>query len=143
MFFWLPCGDFTRYYGSVFRYGVATVQTITYTVFMSESQSWHELKFEGGPTAQCRTGETILAAATRAGVAIAVGCRGGGCGVCRIGIMEGRYRTLPMSRAHIGLVERAAGQALACRVLPEGDMKLRCLGRRPWKANGKVSHRWQ
>lgn len=53
---------------------------------------------------------------------VKVGCRGGGCGVCRIMVHDGRYRTLPMNRCRVSAEEEAAGVLLACRVIPEGDM---------------------
>ena len=39
---------------------------------------------------------------------IPVGCRGGGCGVCRVRIESGEYRTLKMSRQHVTAEEQAA-----------------------------------
>ena len=110
---------------------------------MTESSACFAVMLEGGPVAWCQPGETVLTAAARAGAKIAVGCRGGGCGVCRVQILKGRYRTLSMSDAHIGATERDAEEALACRVLPEGDMELRSLNRRPLKKRGEAVQRWQ
>lgn len=60
---------------------------------------------------------------------IPVGCRSGGCGVCKIRIEKGRVRRGPTSRAHVSLEEEAAGVALACRCYPEGDLELSVLGK--------------
>ena len=54
--------------------------------------------------------------------AIDVGCRGGGCGVCRVRVLEGEYDTLRMSRRHVTEAEEADGFALSCRLLARSDL---------------------
>jgi ferredoxin len=54
--------------------------------------------------------------------AINVGCRGGGCGLCKIKILQGEYQTKRMSRAHVSEEEQALGFALACRLTPLSDL---------------------
>jgi len=72
----------------------------------------------------CRSGETLLRGMEAAlEDPIAVGCRGGGCGVCKIHIIEGTFSAKAMSRAHISEAERAKGVVLACRVFPASDLK--------------------
>lgn len=58
---------------------------------------------------------------------IPVGCRGGGCGVCRIRIVGGEYEAKKMSRKHISEDEQAAGIVLACRVFPRSDLEIEVL----------------
>jgi ferredoxin len=58
--------------------------------------------------------------------AIAVGCRGGGCGVCRVRILDGTYDTRRMSRRHVSEADEHAGIVLACRTIPTSDLRLRC-----------------
>ncbi len=53
---------------------------------------------------------------------IPVGCRGGGCGVCRVRVIEGDYTTRRMSRKHVSEDEEADGVALACRIIPTSDI---------------------
>ena len=60
---------------------------------------------------------------------IPVGCRGGGCGVCKIEIVSGTYTTRVMSRDHISEAEEAQGIVLACRVRPTSPITLRVLGK--------------
>ncbi len=68
-------------------------------------------------------GKTLLVAMElAASQAIAVGCRGGGCGMCKIRVLAGEYDRKRMSCAHISEQEQAAGFALACRVLPRSDL---------------------
>lgn len=82
----------------------------------------------------CHPGDTVLEAMERlAGPGramigrkrIPVGCRRGGCGVCRVQVLSGAYHTGPTSRAHVAADEAAAGYALACRLYPDGDLELR------------------
>ncbi|KGK41345.1 ferredoxin [Nitrincola sp. A-D6] len=70
-----------------------------------------------------KQGELLLQAMEKAcQQAINVGCRGGGCGLCKVKILQGRYQTKRMSKAHISAAEQASGFALACRVFPESDL---------------------
>lgn len=56
---------------------------------------------------------------------IPVGCKGGGCGVCRIQITKGNYETHKMSRTHVSEEEERLGIVLSCRVVPKSDLCLR------------------
>ena len=58
---------------------------------------------------------------------IPVGCRGGGCGICRIRIAKGEYEAKKMSRKHIPEEDRARGVVLACRVNPRTDLLIEVL----------------
>ncbi len=58
---------------------------------------------------------------------IPVGCRGGGCGVCRIRVISGDYEAKKMSRKHVPEQDQAEGVALACRVYPRSDMSVELL----------------
>ena len=55
---------------------------------------------------------------------IPVGCRGGGCGVCKVRIATGTVQVLKMSRCHVSVEEEAAGVVLACRAYPRSDVRL-------------------
>jgi len=77
-----------------------------------------------GRSFTCRSGETLLRGMESAlENPIAVGCRGGGCGVCKIHITKGEFSAKAMSKAHISEAERARGVVLACRVFPTSDLK--------------------
>jgi ferredoxin len=54
-----------------------------------------------------------------------VGCRRGGCGVCRVRVTEGHFHADPMSRAHVSAEEEAAGLVLACCIYPLSELSLR------------------
>ncbi|PSJ46409.1 ferredoxin [Zobellella endophytica] len=72
-----------------------------------------------------QAGQTLLAGA-EAGLTrpVPVGCRGGGCGLCRVRILQGPYQRQCMSRRHVGPGQAQLGYALACKVLPEGDLDI-------------------
>lgn len=60
---------------------------------------------------------------------IPLGCRNGGCGVCKVAILSGNYEARVMSRAHVSEDDERLGQVLACRVRPRSDICLAVLGR--------------
>jgi len=56
---------------------------------------------------------------------IPAGCINGGCGVCKVRILEGNVRVLgPISRKHVSEEEEQQGYVLACRVAPVGSVRL-------------------
>lgn len=73
-----------------------------------------------GETYACSPGESLLRGMLRLGrKGIPVGCVNGGCGVCKVRIVEGGVQPLgPVSRAHVSTEEEAQGYTLACRVAP-------------------------
>lgn len=71
----------------------------------------------------CVDGQSILNAMEVSGDCIVrVGCRGGGCGLCRIDVIYGQFRCGKMSRRHAPLNSIAKGKVLACRVYPESNL---------------------
>jgi ferredoxin len=92
----------------------------------------HTVHVEGtGVSLCCRSGQSVLGALGEAGLsAITVGCRGGGCGVCRVHVLSGSYEAGCMSQAQISDADRQLGIVLACKVFPKSDMYLRPLGRK-------------
>jgi ferredoxin len=60
---------------------------------------------------------------------IPVGCRGGGCGVCKIHISQGTYTAQKMSRAYVSAEEEQRGIVLACRTRPSSDIRLNVVGK--------------
>lgn len=78
----------------------------------------------------CRADQTVLAAMSRAGQdGVQVGCRSGGCGVCRVQVMEGEYECGTMSGAEVCAQDVARGIALACQVYPRSDLRIRAMGK--------------
>jgi ferredoxin len=60
---------------------------------------------------------------------IPVGCRGGGCGVCKVEVVSGTFEAEVMSAEHVSASDLEAGRVLACRVRPTSDLVVRVLGR--------------
>lgn len=79
-----------------------------------------------GETYACSPGESLLRGMLRLGrKGIPVGCVNGGCGVCKVRIVEGGVQPLgPVSRAHVSVDEEAQGYTLACRVAPTAAVRL-------------------
>ena len=79
----------------------------------------------------CAADESLLRGMLRLGRrGIPAGCVNGGCGVCKVRIVEGRVRLLgPVSRAHVSADEEALGYTLACRVAPVEPVRLEIAGR--------------
>ncbi|WP_207958619.1 2Fe-2S iron-sulfur cluster-binding protein [Pigmentiphaga sp. D-2] len=86
----------------------------------------------GGESYACEAGQTLLAG-MESGCRrdIPVGCRGGGCGVCRVRIVHGPYAAGRMSRAWVSAEDEARGIVLACRTRPLDDVVVEVVGRRP------------
>jgi ferredoxin len=77
----------------------------------------------------CKHDTSVLAGMANLGRrGIPCGCRGGGCGVCKVQVLSGQYQARAMSRAHISETEQQAGKVLACRIYPDSDLSLKVLG---------------
>ncbi len=58
---------------------------------------------------------------------VPVGCRGGGCGYCKIRVVEGDFQCGKMSKAHCSDEAREHGEVLACRIYPRSDLVIECM----------------
>lgn len=77
----------------------------------------------------CRAGDVLLTAMLARGRRdIPVGCRGGGCGVCKVEVLGGRYAALKMSVDHVSADDRLQHRVLACRIVPHSDLRVRVIG---------------
>ena len=85
---------------------------------------------ETGESFRCSPQESLLVGMERLGKkGIPVGCRGGGCGVCKVEIIDGTYQKRVMSRDYVSVEDEAAGRVLACRIKPTSDLRIRVLGK--------------
>jgi ferredoxin len=81
-------------------------------------------------TFACRAEDNLLKAMEqlrRKG--IPVGCRNGGCGVCKVHVTKGTYEKRKMSRAVISAEEEALGYVLACKTHPLSEMTVNVVGK--------------
>ncbi len=97
----------------------------------------YSIAIEGYPGEfDCPENEPALRAMERLGRRqVQVGCRGGGCGVCKVLVLAGDYRTGKMSRQQVSEDEERLGYALACRLFPKSNLVLRAVG----KGDSKVT----
>ena len=85
---------------------------------------------ETGESYPCSSTDSVLQALARTGKrGIPVGCRGGGCGVCKVAVLSGSYQTRAMSRDHVSEEDQAAHRVLACRIYPESDVRVSVIGK--------------
>lgn len=85
---------------------------------------------ETGESFRCSPNESLLVGMERLGKkGIPVGCRGGGCGVCKVEITGGTYAKRVMSREYVSVEDEAADRVLACRVRPTSDITLKVIGK--------------
>ncbi len=79
----------------------------------------------------CAKNESLLTGMLRLGrKGIPVGCVNGGCGVCKVRILQGEIQPLgPISRAHVTAQEEGQGFTLACRVAPMTPVHLEAAGK--------------
>jgi ferredoxin len=84
-----------------------------------------------GETFTCSPDNNVLRAMEQLGrKEIPVGCRGGGCGVCRVQVLDGgEYHTGKMSREQISEDDEAKGICLACKLVPDSDLQLKVVGK--------------
>ncbi|HEB27339.1 MAG TPA: 2Fe-2S iron-sulfur cluster binding domain-containing protein [Porticoccus sp.] len=78
----------------------------------------------------CHADETLLQGMSRHPggdkmlKSIPVGCRGGGCGICRVRILEGELECKKMSVRHVTKKQQQEGLVLACRAYPRSNIEL-------------------
>jgi CDP-4-dehydro-6-deoxyglucose reductase len=64
-------------------------------------------------------GETVLAALGRAGLRYRIGCRRGGCGICKVQLVGGEVRyERPIAESVLSDDEKVNGICLSCRAVP-------------------------
>lgn len=69
--------------------------------------------------------ETVLSGLYKAGYAYTIGCRRGGCGICKVDCRDGEFTyNRPIADTVITDEERADGTCLSCRAVPDGDVTI-------------------
>lgn len=72
-----------------------------------------------GVRVEVRAGETVLAALARAGLKYRVGCKRGGCGVCKVRLCAGEVSSeRTVAESVLSDQERVEGVCLRCRAVP-------------------------
>ena len=77
-------------------------------------------------TVDARDGENLLDAMKRHGLSHTFGCRRGGCGVCKVELVEGTtHDDRPVASPVLSDAEREEGIRLSCRAVPDTDVVIR------------------
>lgn len=71
---------------------------------------------------ECEAGETVLSALLRSGASVVFGCRGGGCGICKMRLCSGAVDHGRCSAAVLTEEDRQGGAFLSCQARPVGDI---------------------
>ena len=73
--------------------------------------------------------ETVLSGLYKAGYAYTVGCRRGGCAICKVDCRSGEFSyNHPVADTVITDAERSDGTCLTCRAVPETDITIELRG---------------
>lgn len=79
-----------------------------------------------GEQFRCPGEKNVLLGMENRGVhGIQVGCRSGGCGVCRVQVVDGTYIAKRMSKAFVTENDLAEGVVLSCRIFATSDLVVR------------------
>lgn len=74
-------------------------------------------------------GETVLSGLYKAGFAYTVGCRRGGCAVCKVDCRSGEFHyDHPVADTVITETEHLDGTCLSCRAVPDTDLTIELRG---------------
>ncbi|GAB3062348.1 2Fe-2S iron-sulfur cluster-binding protein [Monashia sp. NPDC004114] len=78
-----------------------------------------------GEVIHLEPGETVLGGLFNAGYAYTVGCKRGGCAICKVDVHEGSFTyNRPVADSVISVSERSDGTCLSCRAVPESDLTI-------------------
>ena len=80
-------------------------------------------------TIECAANQTVLEAAITAGIDFPYACASGNCGTCICHLDAGKISLLPRGDASLTPEQVKAGQTLACRARPRGEVTVTWLGR--------------
>ena len=83
---------------------------------------------------QSASDDTILSAALRAELAFPYECNSGGCGACKIELLEGEVNNLWPEAPGLSDRERRKGRLLACQCRAQSDLKIKVVNRAEGRA---------
>lgn len=73
--------------------------------------------------------ETLLSGLYKAGYAYTIGCRRGGCAICKIDCLAGEFiYNRPIADSVISEAEHSDGTCLSCRAVPTTDVTIELRG---------------
>jgi ferredoxin len=77
-----------------------------------------------GDTVPCSSEETVLAAILGSGASVMFGCRGGGCGTCKMRVISGQVAHGRCSAAVLPEEEKTSGWFLSCQAHALTDLTI-------------------
>ena len=77
-----------------------------------------------GGTVACGAEESVLAAILRSGASVMFGCRGGGCGTCKMRVISGHIEHGRCSAAVLLEEEKESGWFLSCQARALTDLTI-------------------
>ncbi|MDQ0175622.1 2Fe-2S iron-sulfur cluster-binding protein [Bacillus chungangensis] len=75
----------------------------------------------------CKEDESILGAARKKAVQIPYGCANGGCGMCKMRVVQGEYKIGRCSKGALADEERVNKYVLTCKTYPLSDLQLKLI----------------
>ena len=78
-----------------------------------------------GDAVVCRADETVLSAILRSGAKVVFGCRGGGCGTCKMRLTSGHVAYGRCSAAVLSEDDKREGSFLSCQARPLSNLTVR------------------
>ncbi|MDD3445698.1 MAG: 2Fe-2S iron-sulfur cluster binding domain-containing protein [Zavarzinia sp.] len=85
----------------------------------------NRIEIVDGAGFSCAEGDTLLRAGLRAGLGLPYECNAGGCGTCKVELIEGAVESRWPEAPGLSDRDRRKGRVLACQSLPTGDCRLR------------------
>ena len=117
---WRPHGERSRPHRSAGGNAVPDTGVLRFDVVIEDT----------GESFRCADSRSLLEGMEALGrKGIPVGCRNGGCGVCKVQVSSGTYASRVMSREHVSEEDERCGRVLACRVRPTSDVRLTVIGK--------------
>jgi ferredoxin len=77
-----------------------------------------------GDAIACGSEDSVLAAILRSGASVAFGCRGGGCGTCKMRLISGHVEHGRCSAAVLPEEDKQSGWFLSCQARALGDLTI-------------------
>lgn len=87
-----------------------------------------------GDTVMCGCGQTVLTAILESGARVMFGCRGGGCGTCKMRLISGRVDHGRCSAAVLPEEERESGWFLSCQARALSDLTVELTATNKYRA---------
>lgn len=85
----------------------------------------YKIEIEGNNAFECGEDDVILRAGLRQGLGLPYECNAGGCGTCKIEILEGEIENLWADAPGLSDRDKRKGRVLACQCRPLSDCKIK------------------